>query len=109
MVGGVPLWHPDIGKGLVAQTKAQLTKELTNVGAQLALIVTARTRKGQGAKTVKLVGCAVASDSALGPPRGLFGRALGIDRMAFNAEASGIGKGGDERAAAFAGIRIQIE
>ena len=67
VVGGVPLWHPDVRESLVAKTKAQLTKELTHIGAQLSLIVTALARKGQGAKTVELVGCSVTSDTALGP------------------------------------------
>ena len=106
VVGGVPLWHPDVGEGLVAKTKTQLTKELADVGAQLALVVTALASKGQGAKTVELVGCAVASNPALGTSCGFLGRALGINRMALNAKASCVGKGGDECAAAFAGIRI---
>ena len=106
MVGGVPLWHPDVGERFVAKTKAQLTKELTDVGAQLALVVAALAAEGQGAKTVELVRCAVATDVSPCPSCGLFRRELGINRMAFDAEASCVEKGRIERAASFAGIGI---
>ena len=74
--------------------------------AQLSLIVTAFASKGQSAKSVELVGCAVASNAALGPPRRLFGGALRVKSMAFDAETSRIRQSGNESAATFAGIWI---
>ena len=73
VVGGVPLWHPDIRERLVAKTKAQLTKELTDVSAYLSLIMATFTAEGQGAKTVELMRCAVASDVSPCPSCRLLG------------------------------------